>query len=87
MVGLDVRHMLTGDEVEEMDDETLAIEAERTTVFARLAPLQKSRIVNLLRDNGHSVGYMGDGINDVAALKDSDVGISVDTGVDIAKES
>ncbi len=87
MVGLDVKEVVTGDQVEEMDDETLTRTAERTTVFARLAPVQKSRIVKLLRQNGHSVGYMGDGINDVTALKDADVGISVDTGVDIAKES
>ncbi|MFA5587026.1 MAG: magnesium-translocating P-type ATPase [Saccharofermentanales bacterium] len=87
MVGLDVEEVVTGDQVEEMDDETLTRTAERTTVFARLAPVQKSRIVKLLRQNGHSVGYMGDGINDVTALKDADVGISVDTGVDIAKES
>jgi Mg2+-importing ATPase len=87
MVGLDVRQVVTGDQVEEMDDETLTQVAETTTVFARLAPVQKSRIVTLLRQKGHSVGYMGDGINDVTALKDADVGISVDTGVDIAKES
>lgn len=87
MVGLDVKHMLTGDDVEAMDDPTLAREAGKTTVFARLAPLQKSRIVNLLKDKGHSVGYMGDGINDVAALRAADVGISVDTGVDITKEA
>lgn len=87
MVGLDVSHVITGDQVEEMDDESLTRTAETTTVFARLAPIQKSRIVKLLRQKGHSVGYMGDGINDVTALKDADVGISVDTGVDIAKES
>ena len=87
MVGLDVSHIVTGDQVEEMDDESLTRTAEKTTVFARLAPIQKSRIVRLLRQKGHSVGYMGDGINDVTALKDADVGISVDTGVDIAKES
>ncbi len=87
MVGLDVSRVVTGDQVEDMDDESLARTAETTTVFARLAPTQKSRIVSLLRQKGHSVGYMGDGINDVTALKDADVGISVDTGVDIAKES
>ena len=87
MVGLVVSRVVTGDQVEDMDDESLARTAETTTVFARLAPTQKSRIVSLLRQKGHSVGYMGDGINDVTALKDADVGISVDTGVDIAKES
>ncbi len=87
MVGLDVEHILTGDDIEAMDDGELTRAAESTTVLARLSPLQKSRIVKLLRQNGHSVGYMGDGINDVTALQDADVGISVDTGVDIAKES
>ena len=55
--------------------------------MAKLAPAQKARVVRLLRENGHSVGYLGDGINDAAAMKASDVGISVDTAVDIAKES
>lgn len=87
MVKLDVHEVLTGDDIESMDDETLLHAAENVTVFARLAPMQKSRIVNLLRENGHSVGYMGDGINDVPALQAADVGISVDTAVDIAKES
>lgn len=87
MVKLDVHEVLTGDDIESMDDETLLHAAENVTVFARLAPMQKSRIVNLLRANGHSVGYMGDGINDVPALQAADVGISVDTAVDIAKES
>ena len=87
MVGLDVKEYLTGDDVEAMTDEELTRAAQELTLFARLAPLQKSRIVNLLKDAGHSVGYMGDGINDVAALRDADVGISVDTGVDITKEA
>jgi Mg2+-importing ATPase len=60
---------------------------EHTTVFAKLSPDEKARVVTALRDNGHSVGYMGDGINDAAAMKASDVGISVDTAVDIARES
>ncbi|HZK42603.1 MAG TPA: HAD-IC family P-type ATPase, partial [Clostridia bacterium] len=87
MVGLDVKEYLTGDDVEAMTDEELTRAARELTLFARLAPLQKSRIVNLLKEAGHSVGYMGDGINDVAALRDADVGISVDTGVDITKEA
>lgn len=70
-----------------MSNEELAAAAEYTTVFAKLAPAQKARVVRLLRENGHSVGYLGDGINDAAAMKASDVGISVDTAVDIAKES
>ena len=56
-------------------------------MFAKLSPTQKARIVRLLRENGHTVGYMGDGINDAAAMKAADAGISVDTAVDIAKES
>lgn len=79
--------MLLGSEVEAMSNEELAAAAEYTTVFAKLAPAQKARVVRLLRENGHSVGYLGDGINDAAAMKASDVGISVDTAVDIAKES
>ena len=69
-----------------MDDATLAIEAEKTTIFAKLSPEQKARIIRLLKANGHKVGYMGDGINDAPSLKVADVGISVDTAVDIAKE-
>ena len=61
--------------------------AEITNIFVKLSPEQKSRIIRILRENGHSVGYMGDGINDAISMKESDVGISVDTAVDIAKES
>jgi Mg2+-importing ATPase len=70
-----------------MNDETLVKEAEEVTVFAKLSPQQKARVITALRSKGHSVGYMGDGINDAAGMKASDVGISVDTAVDIAKES
>ena len=70
-----------------MSDQELSQVCERASVFAKLSPAQKARVVTLLRQNGHSVGYMGDGINDAAAMKASDVGISVDTAVDIAKES
>lgn len=86
-VGLSVDRILTGDQLDDMTDTELAKAAENTTIFAKLSPLQKARVVTLLRENGHSVGYMGDGINDAAAMKASDVGISVDTAVDIAKES
>ena len=86
-VGLSIEHIFLGHELEDMTDEQLALETERTTVFAKLSPLQKSRIIKVLQNQGNTVGYLGDGINDAAALKESDIGISVDTGVDIAKES
>ena len=86
LVGLPVDYILLGTDIEEMDDATLAIEAEKTTIFAKLSPEQKARIIRLLKANGHKVGYMGDGINDAPSLKVADVGISVDTAVDIAKE-
>jgi len=86
-VGIDCSNILLGKDIALMDDEELAKNAEETSVFAKLAPEQKSRVVRILRENGHSVGFMGDGINDALAMKASDVGISVDSAVDIAKES
>ena len=86
-VGIEVEEILLGTDVDHMSDKELSEKAEKITVFAKLSPSQKSRVVRLLREKGHSVGYMGDGINDAAAMKASDVGISVDTAVDIAKES
>lgn len=86
-VGLEVNNLLLGPDVEDMTPAQLSQAVEETNVFAKLSPQQKARVVSTLRDNGHSVGYMGDGINDAAAMKVSDVGISVDTAVDIAKES
>ena len=86
-VGLKVRNMLLGADLEQMTDEQLAKAAETTDVFAKLTPEQKARVVSVLRQNGHTVGFMGDGINDAAAMKASDIGISVDTAVDVAKES
>ncbi len=86
-VGLKVRNMLLGPEIESMSDEALARAAETTDVFAKLTPEQKARVVRVLRESGHTVGFMGDGINDAAAMKAADIGISVDTAVDIAKES
>ena len=86
-VGLKVRNMLLGSDLEHMTDEELARAAEVTDVFAKLTPQQKARVVTVLRENGHTVGYMGDGINDAAAMKAADIGISVDTAVDVAKES
>ena len=86
-VGLEVRNMLLGSDLERMNDSELALLAETTDVFAKLTPEQKSRVVSVLRNNGHTVGFMGDGINDAAAMKSADIGISVDTAVDVAKES
>ncbi|RTG03903.1 magnesium-translocating P-type ATPase [Serratia marcescens] len=86
-VGLEADHLLRGSEIEQMDDEQLAQAAARTTVFAKLTPLHKERIVKLLRRQGHVVGFMGDGINDAPALRAADIGISVDSAVDIAKEA
>ncbi len=79
--------VLLGNQIEQMTDQELAGIADRTTVFAKLTPAQKERIVGALHLNGHVVGFLGDGINDSAALKAADVGISVDTAADIAKES
>ena len=86
-VGLEVRNMLLGADIEQMTDAELAKAAEFTDVFAKLTPDQKARVVSVLRENGHTVGFMGDGINDAAAMKAADIGISVDTAVDVAKES
>ncbi|KAI4455994.1 cation transporting atpase [Holotrichia oblita] len=86
-VGLPADRILLGSDLDDMTDEELGKEAESISVFAKLSPQQKARIITALRNNGHSVGYMGDGINDAAAMKASDAGISVDTAVDIAKES
>jgi len=86
-VDVPVEKIILGSDVDLMDDKKLCEEVEVVTVFAKLSPQQKARIISALRNNGHSVGYMGDGINDAAAMKASDVGISVDTAVDIAKES
>ena len=86
-VGLDVERILLGSEIDTMTDQELAQVVETTTVFAKLSPDQKARIIVCLKNNGHKVGYMGDGINDAPSMKVSDVGISVDTAVDIAKET
>ncbi|ULQ58579.1 magnesium-translocating P-type ATPase [Brucepastera parasyntrophica] len=86
-VGMRVDNLLLGSDIEKMSDDELGNAADKTNVFAKLSPDQKARIVHVLRDKGHIVGFMGDGINDAAAMKASDVGISVDTAVDIAKES
>ena len=86
-VGLKVRNMLLGSNLENMSDQELAKAAETTDIFAKLTPDQKARVVSVFRENGHTVGFMGDGINDASAMKSADIGISVDTAVDVAKES
>jgi P-type Mg2+ transporter len=86
-VGLPTDFVLVGAEVEKMTDEELAEASEKTTVFARVSPAHKQRIIRALQSRKHTVGFMGDGINDAPALRAADVGISVDTAVDIAKES
>ncbi|TAM42942.1 magnesium-translocating P-type ATPase [bacterium] len=86
-VGLDVKGLVTGEQVEKANDAELRELVKHTSVFARLSPLQKERVIRALQKNKHVVGYLGDGINDAPALKASDVGISVNNAVDIAKES
>ena len=86
-VGLSTEHTLLGVQIEAMADEELVDAAERTTVFARVSPADKQRIIHALQVRRHTVGFMGDGINDAPALRTADVGVSVDTAVDIAKES
>ena len=86
-VGLPEGRVALGAEIEGLDDAALGLLAEQVGIFAKLSPPQKARIIRALRLKGHTVGFMGDGINDAGALREADVGISVDTAVDIAKES
>ena len=86
-VGLPIEGILLGADVEAMPEALLAEKVENCNIFARLTPTHKERIVQALRSNGHVVGFMGDGINDAPALRAADIGISVDTAVDIAKEA
>jgi Mg2+-importing ATPase len=86
-VGMPVEHLLLGSQIEKMSEMELAEAASATSVFARLVPAHKERIIRALQSKGHVLGFMGDGINDAPALKAADVGISVDSAVDIAKES
>lgn len=86
-VGVDLSHRLTGGDVEGMDDAALSKAVETCRLFSKLSPAQKERVVAAFQKNGHTVGYMGDGINDAPAMHQADVGISVDSAVDIAKET
>jgi Mg2+-importing ATPase len=86
-VGIPFTNILLGRDLEMMSDEELTNQIDDVSILAKLSPVQKSRVVKVLQAKGHTVGFMGDGINDAAALRDADVGISVDTAVDIAKES
>lgn len=86
-VGIPVQRIINGSELDQIDDKELDQCIVEVSVFAKLSPLQKVRVVKALRSKGHTVGFMGDGINDAAAIKEADVGISVDTAVDITKES
>ena len=86
-VGIDTKNCLSGKDIDELEDQELMDRLENTHLLSKLSPIQKQRVVKLFQEKGHTVGYMGDGINDSPALKQSDVGISVDTAVDIAKET
>ncbi len=86
-VGINAQHIVLGGDIEQMDDQRLAQVVEEAHIFAKLSPAHKERIVRMLKANGHVVGFMGDGINDAAALRTADIGISVDTAVDVAKEA
>ena len=86
-VGIDTSYALTGPDIENMDEATLKERVKTTTCFSKLTPLQKTQIISILQEQENTVGFLGDGINDAAALRQSDIGISVDSAVDIAKES
>lgn len=86
-IGIDAEHVLTGVDVEAMNDGELADAVQCTNIFAKLSPAQKARVVRTLRGLGHAVAYMGDGVNDAAAMRKSDCGISVDSAVDVAREA
>jgi Mg2+-importing ATPase len=86
-LGFEIKAMVTGNEIVGMTDDKLSLLVEDANVFTRVTPDQKDRIITILKENGHTVGFLGDGINDAPSLKESDVGISVDTAVDVARES
>lgn len=86
-VGIDTSYSLTGPDIENMDETILKERVKTTTCFSKLTPLQKTQIISILQEQKNTVGFLGDGINDAAALRQSDIGISADSAVDIAKES
>ena len=86
-LGFEIKGVVIGTEIAQMHDDALARVVEEANVFARVNPVQKDRVINLLKSNGHVVGFMGDGINDAPSLKTSDVGVSVNNAVDVAKEA
>ncbi|MBI3898363.1 MAG: magnesium-translocating P-type ATPase [Gammaproteobacteria bacterium] len=87
LLGLPIHGMLTGEAIQHLDDQALQVQAENNNLFCRVTPTQKNRIILALKARGHTVGYLGDGINDAPSLHSADVGISVDSAVDIAKEA
>ncbi|MDW8022757.1 MAG: HAD-IC family P-type ATPase, partial [Nitrososphaerota archaeon] len=86
-LGFDIKGVVTGSEIAQMHDDALARIVEEANVFCRVTPAQKDRIINALKNNGHIVGFLGDGINDAPSLRTADIGISVDNAADVAKES
>jgi Mg2+-importing ATPase len=86
-IGLHVKGVLLGSEIKKLTDDALKVRVEETTIFAKFTPDQKNRIIYALKSNGHAVGYMGDGINDAPSMNTADIGISVESAVDVAKES
>jgi Mg2+-importing ATPase len=86
-VGIPINSVVMGNDLDNINDEDLTKQIDDISIFAKLSPAQKSRVIKVLQAKGHTVGFMGDGINDAGALRDADVGISVDTATDIAKES
>ncbi len=86
-VGISVKGLLLSNQLRSLNDDALKVIVEKTTIFARFSPDDKNRVIQALKNNGHVVGYMGDGINDAPSLKTADVGISVNNAVDVAKES
>ena len=86
-VNINSKKIVLGNDIDKLSDQAVVRLLRKTNIFAKLSPIQKARIVRLLKEDGNIVGFMGDGINDSPSLINSDVGISVDTAVDIAKES